>query len=178
VGISALFWVAGGVEVSKAEHVLNQLRAESATVADGMEHKDQAALKLIQKRAKEQLKFLKAAIDQPVIVSEKLDAIVRALPEGVWLTGLTYENRLDLSGRITGNAASARLSLFGACFLGGSDRELSAIQELETRLKGSARLLESFGSIRLGKIDATTAPQQDTSYRVFQLNTQQSSGRL
>ncbi len=178
-GVSALFWMVGGAEVSKLEHQLNQLQAEGAVAGGGMEHMDQAALKPIQQQAKEQLKFLKEAIDHPVIVSEKLDAIVRALPEGVWLTGLTYESRLDLTGRTKGPVANTHLSLSGACFLGGSDRELSAIQELETRLKGNARLLESFGSIRLGKIDATPAVQQeDTTYRVFQLNAQQSSGRL
>ena len=125
----------------------------------------QDALKPIQENAQKQLTFLQQLMDQRAGAAAKLDALARSLPDGVWITAMTFEDRIDLSGK-----SMLRLDVNGACFLGGHGEEVSAIQTFERRVKDNAALFKGFQIAQLGQISAQTDLQRQAVYRTFQLN--------
>ena len=100
-----------------------------------------------------------------VSIASKLDALARSLPNGVWLTGLSFDDRLDSSA-----SAQTQLLVNGSCYLGQAAEELSAIQTFEERLKRNSIFLAGFKATHLEQINVQTHPQQQYTYRTFQLN--------
>ena len=58
----------------------------------------------------------------------------------------------------------------GACFLGQADQELAAIHQFEEHVKGNPTFLAGFNVAQVDRIDAQTMPEQNNSYRAFQMN--------
>jgi len=82
----------------------------------------------------------------------------------VWLTGVSFEDRLETSGN-----SQLRLVVHGACFLGASGKELSAIQEFEERVKRNPALVSHSSMVNLEQIDAQVDQHRRYTYRTFQL---------
>ena len=160
-------WVAGASQVSSVQRHLDELIRSRADVGFGLSGMSEAELSQIKESATAQLAFLRALVDERLSVAEKLDALAGSLPEGVWLTQLAYEGRLDATGKIP-----ARLLVGGACFLGEATQELSAIQQFEERLKRNPQFLRGFGAARLDHISVETSEQPKLTYRTFQVNCQ------
>lgn len=160
-------WLFGQQQVDKVSRQFRQLQAGQPQVPAILAGKDENALKKLETSYKEQLDFLKAFNNERANVAGKLDALARSLPDGVWLTNVTFENRVDPAGKSSG---STKLSLNGACFLGGNGQELGAIQEFERRIRRNAAL-GGIGVTQLGNI-AAQADTQKQSFRTFQLNCQ------
>ena len=159
-------WLAGAQQVSSAQRQLQQLISSGPAAGRGLDGLHQKDLIAIRDKAQQQLATLKKLMDGRVSVAARLDALARSLPDGVWFTGLLFEDRLDTSGN-----AQARLVVSGACFLGASGNELAAIQEFEDRIKRSPVLLGESGTSQMEQINAQTDPRKYT-YRTFQWSCQ------
>ena len=164
------WWVLGAQQVSSARHRLDQLVHARPAVGWELDGMDQKTLKPVKEKASQQLELFKRIIDGRSAVAEKLDALARSLPDGVWLTGMEFENTMDQTGK-----SQARLTVKGACYLGASGRELSTIQEFEARVKRSPALVSDFATTQLEQIQAQVDGRQQYSFRSFQLSCE--SGR-
>lgn len=161
----AVCWIVGGQWVETAQRQLNALARATHAVGLGLDGLTQEALKPIQEQAQKQIALLKQVVDQRAGAAAKLDGLARSLPDGVWITSMTYDDRTDLNGK-----SSLRLDVNGACYLGGNGEEVTAIQNFEKRVKGNAALFQGFQVAQLGQISAQADAQRQTTYRTFQLN--------
>ncbi len=173
VGTLMCWWMLGARQVSLAKHQLNQLISSRSDVGWGLSGRNEKELKSMREKAQQQLEVVKLLVGQQPSLAAKLDALARSLPDGVWLTGLKFDNQLDPSGK-----SNVHLLVDGACFLGASGQELSAIQELEERVKKNPTLTAGFSATQLEQISAEVDHEREVAYRTFQLNCQsQSSNR-
>ncbi len=156
----------GSHQVAVAQQQLTALLRSQRPVGIGLDGLDAAGLEDVRQHAAQQLAFLKQAVDGRVSMAQKLDALARTLPEGVWLTGLAFDGALDLS---TGTSRP-ELTVSGACYLGGGDKELHAIQAFEEEIKRNAALFTGFESAQVGQVNTATDAQQVYTYRTFQLS--------
>ena len=153
-----------GLSVSAERAQLDQLvmaRPNLESRLNGMSTKELQGLK---DSAESQLKFLKQLIEHRVALAGKLDAVANALPEGLWLTHVSFEDAMTPSGR-----SQARMAIRGACYLGQSDREMGAIHQFEEQVKRDQKFFTGFSVAQVDSIDAQQTPEQ-RSYRAFQLN--------
>ncbi len=111
-----------------------------------------------------QLVLLKQIMTERLSMAEKLDALARTLPDGVWLTGIQFEDRLDAAGK-----GQSRLTVNGACFLGKAEQELSTIQSFANEVKRNREFAKGFTVTRVEQINELLAPDATYSYRMFQL---------
>lgn len=158
-------WFFGGGRVEAKRRQLRQLTQSAPHVGWALDGMSKEALAPIAANVESQLTLLTQLMDQRVSVAAKMDALARSLPEGVWLTGLTYADRADGSA-----GQHLRALVRGACFLGNDGSELDAIQELENRMKRNARFFTGFSTSRLEEIAAQQDYQREYTYRTFQLN--------
>jgi len=162
--------VMGRLQVAALQQRLAQMDRTVPGDRWGLEQMDQDALASVKGTAAAQLAFFKEAIDRRVRVAAKLDALAKALPNGVWLTGLEFDDQFSLA---TGNS-QPRLVLQGSCYLGEPGSELSAIQELEQKLKHHTAFFSGFEAAQLDQVTAQVTEaneaQQRYTYRTFQFN--------
>ena len=157
-------WVFGTHQVAQAQRQLEQLVGARPSVGWGLETVDREALQPIQKTATRQLEILRDVVDGRVGVVAKLDALARSLPEGMWITRLTFEEIPDGAG-----TTQVSLKVSGACYLQQSGKELSAIRAFEDRVKSTPVLFRGFKTARVEQIKEQVGPHQST-YQTFQLD--------
>lgn len=157
-------WLFGAHQVAQAQRQLEQIVGARPSVGWGLETVDQVALQPIQKTATRQLEILRDVVDGRVGVVAKLDALARSLPEGMWITRLTFEEIPDGAG-----TTQVSLKVSGACYLAQSGKELSAIRAFEERVKGTPALFRGFKAARVEQIKEQVGPHQYT-YQTFQLD--------
>jgi len=162
-------WVAGAGQVGAVQHQLDRLIRSRPDVGWGLTGRDESGLRPLQEKATAQLALLKQLIEGRVSVAEVLDALARSLPDGVWLTKISYNGPFEASAN-----SPTRLLVNGASFLGEADQELGAIQQFEEQLRRHPKLLKAFSSAQLDQINAQTQPATQATYRTFQLNCQPS----
>ena len=158
-------WFMERVSVAAERDRLKQsaaLRPEINAALSAMTKEETQALK---EQAEAQLAFLKQAIDLRVGVAAKLDAVARTLPDGVWLTNLTYEDQLVASGK-----GEFRMSIHGACYLGETGQELGAIHRFEEQVRQNPAFFKGFTMAQVDHIDAQSDDASQQTYRAFQLN--------
>ncbi len=166
--ILSICWGLGAQAVTGAQRQLDQLTASHAPVGHGLDAMDKKALTPIMEKAKKDLKLLEQIMTGRVSVAAKLDGLARSLPDGVWLTGLTFDGKWDANGK-----NQVKLTVNGACYLGEGGKELSAIQEFESRVKQDQKVLKGLTTAQLGQINAQSGPrEQPYTYRTFALNCQ------
>lgn len=103
------------------------------------------------------------AVDRRLVVTAKLDELARQLPDGIWLDGLAYQDRVDPAGN-----RQASLTLQGSCFLLEPGGEVEVISQLARQLKQDPKFFQGFAASQLGEIATRDAGNQ-TSYRTFTL---------
>lgn len=126
---------------------------------------DPATLKTLRQQADKQLTMLRGVIHDRISVTEKLDALAKLLPDGMWLEGLRFEHRYNGSSN-----DPLSLTLRGACFLPGRGGEVEVIGELATQLRQDPKFFQGFAIAHIGEI--VTAQERNThvTYRTFTLN--------
>ncbi len=112
----------------------------------------------------QQVSTLQRLINNRVRFAEKLNAIAMGIPNGVWLTSLSYDNRMERGG-----VADLKLLVDGACFLGEPAQELVAIQKFEQQVKQDSLFASGFSSMRVQQINAEVSQNGNFNYRTFQL---------
>jgi hypothetical protein len=119
---------------------------------------------VFKEKVERQLTFVKTVVAQRVSIASKLDAVARELPEGVWLTGVQFENRMDDAGK-----SRFQMTVRGACYLGEAGQELGAIQRFGERVKRNHSFISGFSLAQVEQISAQVSPTRH-EYRSFQLN--------
>ncbi|MCI0563528.1 MAG: hypothetical protein MN733_34060, partial [Nitrososphaera sp.] len=161
-------WFVSNLKVTSERSRLAHITQSNPELGWGLSTLSKEELETLKAAATAQLALLKRILEKPISIAEKLDAVARTLPEGVWLTDLAFEYPLGEKG-----ISQLRMVANGACFLGAPDRELGAIQQVEEALKGNSLFLKGFGSAHVDKIDVrknTPGSSQQYTYRTFQLN--------
>jgi hypothetical protein len=164
VGLLLSLWCYGALGVTTQRRQLARLVQSRPDVGWGLHTMAEKELEQLNAAAQARVTLLKHLIDGRLRVGVKMDALARALPEGLWLTGLVLEDRLEVNGK-----SQPRLIVNGACFLGESTRELQAIQSFEQRVKSHAALFQGFHMTQLDQMNAVVNAQQPTAHRTFQL---------
>jgi len=152
--------------LAEAQRQLRQVTASVPQTGFGFETLPVTRLESLQTTTQAQLDLLTKVVQHQTSVAAKLSGLVQTLPEGVWITKLFYEQKLDTSG-----AVLPRLAINGSCYLGEATKELSAIQQFQDQVKRHAQLFEGFVSTQLDQINAAKDQQRpDYTVRTFQLN--------
>ena len=157
-------WSAGRLQVVSAHRRLQQLVA-SRPEAGVLSRMDRNSLQFLKEQATAQVALLQQTIDGRISLAAKLDALARTLPEGIWLTGLSFDYAPDHTGQ-----RQPRLVLQGACRLGEAGKELAAIQAFEEQVESSAALFAGFRTGQIDQIKTQADPKRQYTYQTFQLN--------
>lgn len=168
VGFLLVLWVSGSLRVGAARRQLQQLAAARQELNGGLSQLPADALVPLKEQTDAQVILLKTIMEQRVSLAAKLDALAHSLPDGVWLTGLTFEDPMD---PVTGRGRP-RLLVEGACLLGETGKELRAIQAFEDTMQRNPRFVEGFSTAQLDQISVESSPSSQYTYRTFQLNCQ------
>jgi len=148
------------------QHIVQTI-AGFQDVGWGMKGKTREELQAIQRNVAGHLQFLRKLIQERVSVTEKLDALAKALPSGVWLENLRYQDRVEKAG-----GQQTSLAIRGACFLPDSEEEFSVINKFVQQIKQDTRFFRGFATAQLGEITAVEDQTKRYSYRTFGVNCQ------
>ena len=163
-GVLLSLWAYGAFQVDDQRRQLARLIHTRPDAGWGLNAMTQKELEPLKATAQTRATLLKGIMDGRTRVAAKFDALARALPEGVWLTGLSFEDRID-SGK-----SQPKLVLNGACFLNDPGQELQAIQTFEQRVKDNAIFFQGFQMAQLDQMSVQANSQQSPAYRTFQLS--------
>jgi hypothetical protein len=166
VVVAALFaaWLTGTQSVAMEKRRLSHLGTIRPDVGWGLNARAQTELKPMRTEAEELLAMLRRLMDERIPAASRLDALVRSLPEGIWLTGFSYE---DIVSGQTGRSAY-QLNVRGACDLREGGDEVLAIQDFEDRVRRNAQLFKGFDTAQIN--ESSEREEGEHRYRAFQLN--------
>ncbi len=157
VAALAALAVLGNQHVAATQRRMEQTIKGLPDVGWGLQGKLRAELESLKKEIDARLSVLEKTIEQRVPVTQKLDRLVRLLPDGMWIEGLKYQG------------AESTLTLDGACFLGDSARELDLISDFVDRLKEDQRLLQGFSTARLAGVMRIDDRAAASTFRRFKV---------
>ena len=129
----------------------------------GLKGKSREDLETLKRTVETRLELTSQAMDQRLLVTEKLDALAKQLPDGIWLDGLSYQDHFEPTG-----AHQVAMTLQGSCFLIEPGDEVDVISQLASQLKQTPSFFQGFVMSQLGEIATRDAGNQ-TSYRTFTL---------
>lgn len=158
-------WFVGGQHVSSERRRLEQLTQAQPKFGWGLETRNKAALEPMRKEASMLTGVLTQLLEQRVSAAAKLDALARSLSDGMWLNELSYDDKIELSGK-----SQLRLMVKGACYLGEAGREATAMFEFENRIKHHPVFSKGFGVTRLEEVRTQGEREGQYAYGTFALN--------
>jgi Tfp pilus assembly protein PilN len=164
-GVLAVFWLASTLMVAAAARQLDQVRRGKPELSLGLDQLTQEKLDEIKTKTTTQATLLRQLKIQRVSVAAKLDALARSLPDGVWLTGLTFQDEMTSSGK-----SQSSLVVNGACFLGEAGREIDAIEQFKEQIKRNPQFFNGFSAAQVGQINTQVGQPQQQTYQTFLLN--------
>lgn len=160
-----LFLLLSQQQVSAMRRQLARMAQSQPDLGWGLAGKPGADLQTLKPEVEKRLAFLDRVILQRVSVAQKLEVLARALPDGIWLEGLTYQDQLlEKSDK---NKTS--LNLRGACYLPERGKELGAISDLTQRIKRDPDFFRGFTSAQLGQIAQAEDALKQYTYQTFQV---------
>ena len=160
-GALLVLWFGGQTMVSGARFKLQHAVESRPDVGWGLNQLTVDQLTPIKQKAESQLAFFKR-LDQRPSLAGKLDALARILPDGIWLTSLSYDGSFNNTGAI-----APKLVMSGACYQADGQHELLTIQRLEQTFKENPVLFGGFNRMDLGQIGSLQS--LGYSYRGFQM---------
>jgi hypothetical protein len=92
-------------------------------------------------------------------MTHRLSSLGQVLPEGVWVTGLTYEERPGKDAQRTVRS----WSLLGLAFLRDSQDEIRAINRFITGLRSQSELFRGFDRADLVTVQRRVVNEQDVT---------------
>jgi Tfp pilus assembly PilM family ATPase/Tfp pilus assembly protein PilN len=166
LALGILRWI-GSRQVATAARQMAKTIAAFPDVGWGLQEKSEEELESLEQKLEARLALLRQVMRDRIFVTEKLDALAKALPEGVWLESLRYQDRLERGGQ-----SPTSLTLRGACFLPESEDELRVISEFVQRIKQDEGFFRGFTTAQLSEITAMEDRAKRYSYRTFGFNCQ------
>ena len=162
--VLAAVWGIGARQVAQQRQAVAGAIDARPAVGWDLAGKSAAELEPLHQEAQRQLEILRGLLDGRGSVAAKLDALARQIPDGIWLTAMSY-------GDQRGNLRERHrvLTLQGACYLGQANDELAAIQAFGRALKDQTEFIEGFDSALLKQVSAEKAGAEAHPYRRFEL---------
>ena len=167
LGILACVWIATHRQVAEAQAHAQQVMSTFPDVGWGLRARARPELETLQPQLNTRLAFLRTATQQRVFVVEKLDALAKVLPDGVWMDQVEYRDPLGPTGR-----GEPSLALRGACFLPEAGDSLRTISNFLQQLKQDAGLFRGFATAQVSQTIEASDPTRRYTYRTFQVNCQ------
>ena len=161
--VVTLLTVLGYQPVMQAQAELTSTVNAFPDVGWGLKNRPRAEVEALKGLVDARLAVASNAIHRRMVATEKLNVLAKELPEGIWLDGLTYQDRFEPSG-----GRQAALTLQGSCFLSTPGGEVEVITQLARQLKQDPKFFQGFAASQLGEIATRDAGNQ-TSYRTFTL---------
>lgn len=165
----AAMWFAGTQQVALERRRLEAMVGAAPSLGDGLKAVSPAELQVLQEQASTVLSVLTQTIDARLRLVEKLDALARSVPDGVWFTRLAFSQ----ASRVGVAAPAAfRLEVAGACFLPQrSHEEQGTILKFQEQLKANPAFFKGFTNARLDTIGERehAVNTQRYTYRTFEL---------
>jgi hypothetical protein len=107
---------------------------------------------------KKKVNALNDLLDQQVYLTEIMNALPRALPEGLWLTKISFQRQDSGLG----------LAISGRVYLGNSNKEFDAVNSFIANLKAQATFGKYFQNINVGSIDTVSIGKLNmTEFNIF-----------
>lgn len=157
-------------EVADGQARLDQVILAHQQLGRGLEQKTREDLQQLQQRLKTRVAFLRSGILERVSIAQKLDALAKTLPDGMWLDSINYANRLQNL-----DSWQPSLTLQGACLLPDVEQELAVISDFAQRIRQDPTFFHGFAGAQLGEILANEDATRRYSYRTFRLSCQTQS---
>jgi hypothetical protein len=92
---------------------------------------------------KKRIESLRKIFNNKVYVTPLLNMIPKLLPDGLWLTGLTYR----------GEPEKAEMLVRGVAYFNDADKEMQAINQFRSELQNKKEVSEKFGNIEISSVD-------------------------
>lgn len=158
--IAALFiilatFIVTSFQIGRLSIRLNRTQKQETDLLPETTMLDNKALNILNNRTLEELRFLQLILNDRISWTEMMEALTRAIPEGIWITGFDAREHLMQGGGASKYPASARRSLIitgNAFSLEGSSREIDNIGSFLTALKNDEGFARFFDEIELGPI--------------------------
>jgi hypothetical protein len=148
IGLLIVFFVSyRGIieEKQKLEQVISARPEISLPIGSfSYERIQQVQLELEQK-----LRALDLIIDQRVFWTDKLNEIPRLIPEGVWLTNLSFNDEFSQNSGI-----QRRLTIRGSAYHRNPVQEIAIVTRFAADLKQSQKFARGFAEIQLESMDS------------------------
>ncbi|MFA5118059.1 MAG: pilus assembly protein PilM [Candidatus Omnitrophota bacterium] len=138
---------------------LLSLRPQITIVKDSLPNAD---LTIEQENLQKKLISIDKLVQKQVYVSSQLIAIVKLMPQGIWLEDLKF--RQDKVGEAS---AKIDLKMLGTAYLGDTDKEMMATNAFVAALKSDAEFGKIFKQIRLESIE--TKRYEDATVTSFSI---------
>lgn len=161
VALMILVWVIMGTKISKYTKELKSLEQKEATFAV----EPQKLIKLNEQRDKlfKRLEFLGEFTEKKFLWSEKLDRIAELIPEGVWLTDLSFEKKVNIAD-MEGNKAleeKAVISIKGRAVASIIQEAVELVGLFRDRLEEDKSFSMGFKEIKLSSLTKGVLANRD-----------------
>ncbi len=140
---------------------LVDILAQRETVSSVNPSASQDELSGIAVKNKDRLESLESLIRGQLYLTEIFNVLVRDLPEGLWLTGLSLTRR---------EGGKADLVLEGRVSLGDGDQEFNAVNNLLANLQNSADFVKYFRQVNISSLNREESGMQPFPYTQFSIS--------
>lgn len=143
-----------------AEVVAARPLVKTELVVDKMLSRD---LEAARGELEHQLSMLRVSIKERVYWTTKLNELARLLPKGVWLSRLTFDEKLDeLRRKIVRS-----LVIEGGAFSKDKSEEMELVERVAARLKEDRLFFKGFGELKISSIEKGTRGEFEvTNFRL------------
>lgn len=157
-------------EVAAVQTQLDQVVLAHQQLGENLDQRSQDDLRKLSQKVKTRVAFLRSGILGRVSVAEKLDALAKSVPNGLWLDAVNYVNRFQ-------NLENWQpvMTMRGSCLLPDAEQILEVISGFAQRIKDDPAFFRGFSASQLGEILATEDPTKRYAYRTFKLSCQTQS---
>jgi hypothetical protein len=119
---------------------LISIRPKVSTVKADLSVQD---LTVFNTKLKKRIESLKKTFNNRMYVTPLLNMIPKLLPDGLWLTGLTYRCESD----------KAEMTIRGMAYFNDADKEMQAINQFRSEFQTKKEVSEKFGNIEISSVD-------------------------
>ena len=151
VAVCAAVFAYGLMRVQPLRQELSVVKSEGLKASPLLAAKDYETLSALDMKESNRIAALKKLIKEHMYATYPLDVIPRALPEGVWLSGLSLKQNKD---------GTLELAISGEVDLGDSDKEFDAVNVFLGNLKSDPAFSKYFKEMAITSIDQKPVGQQ------------------
>ncbi len=162
IAVMIFAWSAMAIKISSYNHELKSLKQKETTFAV----EPQKMIKLNEQKDKllKRLEFLQEFTEKKFLWSEKLKRIAELIPDGVWLTDLSFEKKVTMTD-IEGNKAQQEeksvISIKGRAVAPVIQEAVQLVGNFRDKLEKDKDFFKDFKEIRLSSLTKGIVAKRD-----------------